>query len=142
MRPGERLLVWRLKRSDRDACSELIHRHHRSVYGYLRRLGADTHLAEDLTQETYAKAWANVAGLREAASLRSWLLTIARNELMQWVRRRGRDLADAIALPDLQDPAESVDETLALEQRNHGLRQAVARLEADAPRNHRSTLLP
>ncbi len=69
MRPGERLLVWRLKRSDRDACSELIHRHHRSVYGYLRRLGADTHLAEDLTQETYAKAWANVAGLREAASL-------------------------------------------------------------------------
>jgi RNA polymerase sigma factor (sigma-70 family) len=84
--PSEHLLVWRLRRGDRDACRELIRIHHAAVYAYLRRLGADASCAEDLTQETYMRAWRNIESLRRTASLRSWLLTIARNEFFQQMR--------------------------------------------------------
>lgn len=66
---GDRYLVWRLRRGDADACRELIRRHHHVVFGHLRRLGADRALAEDLTQETYAKAWCKIEGLRQATLL-------------------------------------------------------------------------
>ena len=85
---SERNLVRRLRKGDREACRELIRRHHQGVYGYLRRLGAQPSRAEDLTQETYAKAWRRIETLRDAASLRSWLLTIARNEFFQRLRVR------------------------------------------------------
>jgi RNA polymerase sigma-70 factor (ECF subfamily) len=84
--PSEHVLVWRLRRGDRDACRELIRVHHAAVYGYLRRLGADASRAEDLTQDTYLRAWRSIESIRRAASLRSWLLTIARNEFFQRMR--------------------------------------------------------
>ena len=104
MRTSERILVWRLKRGDREACRELIARHHAGVYGYLRHLGADHHRAEDLTQETYARAWRDIGALREAASLRSWLLTIARNEFLQEVRAGRPEVTALEEVPDRPTP--------------------------------------
>ena len=81
-------LLWKLKHGDRSAAHELIGRHHAQVFGYLVHLGADRALAEDLTQETYLKAWRAVPALRLAGSIRPWLLTIARNEYLQKLRGR------------------------------------------------------
>jgi RNA polymerase sigma factor (sigma-70 family) len=125
---GEHLLVRRLKRGDPQACAELIRRHHHGVYGYLRRLGADAHLAEDLTQETYAQAWSQIGTLRQAASLRSWLLTIARNRYFRWGRARRPEML-AAELPDRVDEAPSAEEAVARVERDGKLRAAVARLE-------------
>jgi RNA polymerase sigma-70 factor (ECF subfamily) len=122
--PSERYLVWRLRRGDRDACRDLVRRYHGRVYGYLRRLGADPPLAEDLTQETYARAWNRIETLRKATSLRSWLLTIARNQYLQWVRVKRVDTAAIDGLPETADRAPTVESDLAL-------REAVDRLEPD-----------
>ena len=131
MRPDV-LLVWRLRQGDRDACVELIHRHHQKVYGYLRRLGADSPLAEDLTQETYAKAWAHLETLHEAPSLRSWLLAIARNEYFQWRRVKRADEQTTAEPPDCPDERPSAEENLGRAERDQRLWQAVAQLEADS----------
>ncbi len=131
MGPSDRFLVWRLKRGDRQACRELIGRHHEGVYGYLRRLGADSALAEDLTQETYARAWSRIGTLREATSLRAWLLTIARNEFFQWTRARRPEAALPGPLPDRAADDPGVEAVLVLEERDVALRRAVARLEPD-----------
>jgi RNA polymerase sigma-70 factor (ECF subfamily) len=126
--PSERYLVRRLRKGDREACSELIRRHHSQVYGYLRRLGADPALAEDLTQETYASAWQGVRSLRKAASLRSWLLTIARNQFFQWARARrpGPTLSEP---PERKDEAPGAELTLVRDERDRAVRRAVAGLE-------------
>ncbi len=126
---GERLLVLRLKRGDARACIELIRRHHQGVYGYLRRLGADAALAEDLTQETYAKAWTRIGMLKDAASLRSWLLTIARNEFFQWVRAERRMVAEPPVLLERRDESPVADEMMMLAERDRDLRRAIARLD-------------
>jgi RNA polymerase sigma-70 factor (ECF subfamily) len=129
VRPGEHWLIWRLKKGDREAARELIRIHHGAVFGYLRRLGADAAQAEDLTQETYTKAWSSIAGLRREASLRAWLLTIARNQYLQLVRRRRGDESPMDDAPEPADPAPAADGTLAGQQRDERLHGEVDRLE-------------
>jgi RNA polymerase sigma-70 factor (ECF subfamily) len=128
---ADRILVWRLRRRDRDACRELIERHHHRVYGYLRRLGAEPALAEDLTQECYTRAWQRIDSLREAASLRSWLLTIARNELLQHARGRAPEPLALDAAADLPVLRPSPEDEASAAQRDGRLHQAVHRLEPD-----------
>jgi RNA polymerase sigma-70 factor (ECF subfamily) len=126
---SEHFLVRRLRRGDPEACRELIRRHHQGVYGYLRRLGADAALAEDLTQETYAKAWSRIGTLRRTASLRSWLLTIARNEFLQWARVARPEISATDDLTDRPSPTPRADGELLRSERRGELRRAVARLE-------------
>jgi len=127
---SERNLVRRLQRGDRDACRELIRRHHRGVYGYLRRLGAGPSQAEDLTQETYARAWRRIETLREAASLRSWLLTIARNEFFQRLRVKSPDGERTEDLPEMEDPDPGIEDAMIESERDRELRRTVGRLES------------
>jgi RNA polymerase sigma-70 factor (ECF subfamily) len=128
---SERFLVRRLRRGDRDACRELIDRHHAGVYGYLRRLGAGAVLAEDLTQETYVLAWQRIETLRGAASLRSWLLTIARNQFFQWRRATGPATTPLENVPERVDDGPLADGSLTRDERDERLRTAVGRLDVD-----------
>jgi RNA polymerase sigma-70 factor (ECF subfamily) len=128
---SEHFLVWRLRRGDREACRELVRRHHQGVYGYLRRLGAEEALAEDLTQDTYAKAWRRIGSLRQSSSLRSWLLTIARNEFLQWVRVERPEVRPLDEAPEEADDGPGVERRLELSERDRDLRRAVVRLQPD-----------
>ena len=128
---GERLLARRLRKGDREAYRALIDRHHAGVYGYLRRLGADPHRAEDLTQETYLKAWRRIDTLEKSLSLRSWLLTIARNEFFQWVRRECPPVMVTGEAPDAADVRLGPDATLEATRRDEAVRRAVERLDPE-----------
>jgi len=57
---------------------------------YLTR---DTSLAEELTQETFASAWANIDSFRSRASLGTWLHRIAYRKFIDSTRRQKRDAA-------------------------------------------------
>ena len=129
MRPTERWLLWRLRGGNPDACGELIARHHAEVFRYLRHLGADRHQAEDLTQETYAKAWRGLAGLRSATSLRAWLLTIARNEFLQLKRRGAERSVPLEEAPESPDPNPGALTHLIREEGDRALQSAVWRLD-------------
>src|SRR5437762_411301 len=45
-----------------EASAELVRGHHQTIYRFLVHLTRDVHQAEDLTQETFAAAWENIAG--------------------------------------------------------------------------------
>ena len=53
----------------------------------------DTSLAEELTQETFASAWANIDSFRSRASLGTWLHRIAYRKFIDSTRRQKRDVA-------------------------------------------------
>ena len=129
MKLQESWLIWRLQSGDREASRELIRTHHQAVYSYLRRLCSDAALAEDLTQETYTRAWSAVSGLRRVVSLRAWLLTIARNQFLQLVRRRRAQETPIDDAPDPVDPAPSALAAAADAERDARLHDAVDRLE-------------
>lgn len=50
--------------------------------------------AQDLVQDTLAKAWAGRAGYRPDTRLRAWLFTILRNTFFSDLRKRRREVED------------------------------------------------
>lgn len=64
---------------DRVAFEELYRRHVNRVYGLCFRLTADREAAENLTQDTFVKAWTAIGGYSGRGNLGGWLGRIAVN---------------------------------------------------------------
>jgi RNA polymerase sigma-70 factor (ECF subfamily) len=67
---------------------QLFRDHHSSIYVYLCRLVGDQKQAEDLTQDTFVKAYRSLPRLPVEANARAWLYRIATNTALDWLRRR------------------------------------------------------
>jgi RNA polymerase sigma-70 factor, ECF subfamily len=64
---------------DRDAFEALVTRHQDAVFRFARSITSTREDAEDVLQETFLAAYRAAAGYRGEASVRTWLLIIARN---------------------------------------------------------------
>lgn len=80
----------------------------------LRRLVGDVHLAEDLRQETWARAWRSAPRELPDPALRAWLHRTAHNLAVDELRRRGRrpelPLDDALLAPEAAPGAPGGDD--------------------------------
>ena len=74
---------------------EQLATHVASLRAFARSLCRDPVQAEDLTQETLLKAWANRARFELGTNLRAWLFTILRNQFYSDLRRRRIELEDS-----------------------------------------------
>src|SRR4051794_14327797 len=105
---------------------DLFRAHWPLVFGYLMRRTGDASAAEELAQETFYRATRAFLGWRGGSPV-AWLLSIARNVLIDEARR-GRRLAP---LPEtLVAPAASPDEQLAVADALGRLPKAQRRLLA------------
>jgi len=84
----EPLLVELARRGDAGALRTIIHRHNSRLHRVARSILRDQTEAEDVVQETYLRAFSNLASFRGASSLSTWLTRIALNEAMGRMRRR------------------------------------------------------
>ncbi len=66
---------------DRVAFAGWVDAYWPRVFRWLLGMTRDPHAAEDLTQETFLKAWRAVRTFRPGAEVGPWLFTIARNTL-------------------------------------------------------------
>lgn len=64
--------------------------HRDAVQAFARRLTGDPTEADDLTQETFLKAWRSWLQFTPGTSCRSWLFTICRNHFLRTRERRVR----------------------------------------------------
>jgi RNA polymerase sigma-70 factor (ECF subfamily) len=130
----EALLAAVAERRDHFAFAQLFDRFAQRIEAYLRRLGAEKALAEDLTQDVMLAVWQRAGqfdATRAAAS--TWIFTIARNRFIDSVRRRPSELeADvyAIGVP----AADDTERSFYLTQLERNLRRAVALLPSE--QNH------
>ena len=76
------------QQGDVDAFAELVARHEKPLWSFLRRLTRDDALAEDLLQETFMRVIRGASAWRAEAKFTSWLYTIARNLCIDQARRR------------------------------------------------------
>lgn len=93
-------LIVRIAGGDRGAFDELYRRYARPVLGLaLRRLG-DRGRAEDAVQEAFAAVWRSAGSYRpERGSGAPWLYTVARNAIVDGLRRTPEPAADPPELP-------------------------------------------
>ena len=54
------------------------------IYKYLIKLCGNASLAEELTQETFFRAYMNISGLKNEAKVSVWLCQIAKNTYFAW----------------------------------------------------------
>jgi RNA polymerase sigma-70 factor (ECF subfamily) len=111
----------------------LVRDYHRTVFNYVFRLVGDEALAEDLTQESYLRAYRGLGKLPAGANHRAWLFRIATNAATDELRRRKRrPRVPLLASLGLKAPTESEDARLG----RVTLDDALVRL----PAHHRAIL--
>lgn len=67
---------------------QLYEQHFKMVYKYLLSISRNTHIAEELTQETFFKAIQKVKAYRGECKIEVWLCQIAKNLYYDYLRRR------------------------------------------------------
>ena len=80
-------LCRRAKKADKNAASELLKIYYADIYSYLRRLCGSRHDAEDLTQQTFLKAWSSFDCFAGRSKFSTWLYRIAHNTFLDWLRK-------------------------------------------------------
>ena len=101
--PSDAELLARVGDRDRVAFEILYSRYVRSVFGLaLRRLGDRGH-AEDAVQEAFTAIWRSASTYRpERGAAGGWLYTVARNAIVDRLRRNGPSVDSE--LPELASP--------------------------------------
>jgi RNA polymerase sigma-70 factor, ECF subfamily len=73
---------------DAAAFAELVTRHEKPLWSFLRRLTRDDGVAEDLLQETFMRVIHSAHGWRPEAKFTTWIYTIARNLCIDHARKQ------------------------------------------------------
>ena len=83
---------------DRDAFGLLVDAHQDKLRNFLFQLTAgDAVLTDDLSQETFLKAWVGLRSFKGIARFSTWLLRIAYNEYVSYKRKA---LSEAVEIAD------------------------------------------
>ena len=116
---------------DAEAFAELYRTHTYAVFNYCLFRVSDRVVAEDLTADTFERAWRARGSYRpDRAAFTTWLFSIARHAVTDWQRRRARR-------PLFKLNSEQPDETPLLEvqfeesEQQTRLRRLVQTLAAD-----------
>jgi len=121
-------LARRLRAGDRTAASELVDIYYKQIYLFMRRLGHDRQVSEDLTQESFLNAWHHIGQLRDGKSLNGWLYRIAGNvSKLYWRKHKGRKTADLEGF-DVPDSTNAQYDKVERNEQLEQLKNAVTRL--------------
>ncbi|WP_109636086.1 MULTISPECIES: sigma-70 family RNA polymerase sigma factor [Lentzea] len=71
-----------------DFLRVLYEDHHHCLLNFATRLTGDRAAAEDVVQETFLRAWRHPESFADGSSARGWLITVARNVVIDRVRAR------------------------------------------------------
>jgi RNA polymerase sigma-70 factor (ECF subfamily) len=128
-------LVTRVCQGDSDAFRLIFERYSRPVISFIFDMVNDRGLAEELTQETFVRAYRAIRTMRKDTKLSTWLFGIARNVARESIRARIRanshvDLADRSVM-DLSDNKPVPVDGLLSKELNDLIRRSLAALDED-----------
>ncbi len=88
MKNNDAQLIQRVFEGDDTAFSALVKKYQKPVHALVWRKIGDFHIAEDITQDTFLKAYQNLSTLKEPRCFASWLYVIAANYCKMWLRKK------------------------------------------------------
>lgn len=132
---SSRDLVTRVCQGDQEAFRLIFDRYSRPVIGFIYDMVSDRELAEELTQETFVRAFRAIHSMKPETKLSTWLFGIARNVARESLRARIRaskqvTLQDESVL-DLRDHKTVPVDRLLSKELNELIRHALAALDDD-----------
>ena len=88
MKNNDAQLIQRVLDGDDTAFSALVKKYQKSVHALAWRKIGDFHIAEDITQDTFLKAYQRLSTLKKPQRFASWLYVIAANYCKMWMRKK------------------------------------------------------
>ncbi|MCH5273017.1 MAG: sigma-70 family RNA polymerase sigma factor [Lachnospiraceae bacterium] len=85
-----------------ESFETIYQRYQAKIYGFLFKLCADAQLAEELTQETFYRAFVAFGKYKGNSSMFTWLAAIAKYTYFGYLKKE-KQSRDAIALEDVVD---------------------------------------
>jgi RNA polymerase sigma-70 factor (ECF subfamily) len=99
-------LVARMQQRDPRALAEIYDRYGRVAYSLILRVVRDSGIAEDLVQETFLRVWNRIHGFdRQKGSIGPWLLAVARNRAIDYLRSAGGRERNAVEYEETGHPS-------------------------------------
>ena len=83
---GQQAVEWETEEGFR----EIVHHYANALYAVAYSILGDYHLAQDVAQEAFIKAYMKKQSLNEPDKVGSWLTTIVRNVSLDWKKQRKR----------------------------------------------------
>jgi RNA polymerase sigma-70 factor, ECF subfamily len=128
-------LVTRVCQGDSEAFRLIFERYSRPVISFIFDMVNDRALAEELTQETFVRAYRAIRTMRKDTKLSTWLFGIARNVARESIRARVRanshvDLSDK-SVVDMSDNKPVPVDGLLNKELNKLIRRSLAALDED-----------
>ena len=136
-------LIQRVLDGDQDAFTALVNKYQKSVHALVWRKIGDFHIAEELTQDVFLKAYKRLSTLKRPEQFPGWLYVIATRHCFSWLRKKRvpTKSLDAMSMDELEEACYAQyeadrGETAAIEQR----RELVKRLLNKLPESERTVV--
>jgi len=81
-------LIHRILAGDDTAFTSLVKKYRKQVHALAWRKTDDFHIAEEITQDTFLKAYQNLSTLKNPNQFSGWLYVITANQCCAWLRKR------------------------------------------------------
>ena len=88
MKNDDTKLIQRVLAGDDNAFSVLVRKYQKQVHALAWRKIGDFHIAEEITQDTFLKAYKRLPTLKKPQRFVSWLYVIAANRCSSWLRKK------------------------------------------------------
>lgn len=111
-READLQLVERVQSGDREAFGLLVSKYQRKLLRLVMRLVRDPAEAEDVTQETFIKAYRALPNFRGESAFYTWLYRIGVNTAKNWLVAHGRRMPVMSEIVD--DESEGIEEGVLL----------------------------
>jgi RNA polymerase sigma-70 factor (ECF subfamily) len=139
---GRDALVTRILAGDRTAARAFYDEHAPRIHRLVHRMVGDSHLAHDLLQEIFLRAFHALPDFRGEASLTTWLHRIALNMTLNALRQRKRQQLREVAANDAESlETHMADSAWSESSSDPGLARRVMRAAQALPETLRAVLV-
>ena len=123
-------------RPDDETFRLIFAQQHRFIFRFLYGMVGEHDLAEDLTQETFMRAYWSMNNFRDGSKLSTWLCGIAKNVALNTLRKRHREYAtiemNDLSVAKLSQPGGTApDHRLLSEELRNVIHDALQKLDCD-----------
>ncbi|MBI4239532.1 RNA polymerase sigma factor [Candidatus Uhrbacteria bacterium] len=86
---NEKILLYKVRKGDAESFGPIFDHYHEKIYRFIYLKVPTGQDAEDITAETFLKAWQYLKEQKKISSLQAFLYQIARNLVIDFYRKRG-----------------------------------------------------
>ena len=136
-------LIHRILDGDDSAFSDLVNKYQKQVHALAWRKIGDFHIAEEITQDTFLKAYQKLATLRKPTHFAGWLYVIATRCCQAWLRKKQIQTEPLDEIDNEEPEPEAYSQYVAEEGTKatvESQRQVVKKLLATLPESERTVI--